>query len=187
MLLFTTDMIEHGRRPCDVRGSLRRCATVISTHGLETTIVTHTEFGGATSSAAHVVGVVGVNAAVIVPSSALPRCLAHIISPTANTYSQEIDPLPMVADPPRSPIFLKIDVLHPAGLWDITKPILHVGCGSVFKRLSWVCHHLTSQEFLRAYNMPLGMDAVLSVDRHARNVLVRGISPLIVASIFQSI
>ena len=35
--------------------------------------------------------------------------------------------------------------------------------------------------------MPMGMDAVLSVDRHVGDVLIRGISPLIAASIFQSI
>ena len=103
----------------------------------------------------------------LVPSSALPRCLAHIISPAATTYSQEIDPLPTVADPPRSPIFHKVNVLHPAGLWDVTKPELHIGCWSVFKQSGWVCRHLTPQEFLRAYDMPLGMDAALSVDRRA--------------------
>jgi hypothetical protein len=34
--------------------------------------------------------------------------------------------------------------------------------------------------------MPLGMDAMLVGNKHAREVLVQGISPLVVASIFRA-
>jgi hypothetical protein len=80
----------------------------------------------------------------------------------------------------------QVNILHPDGLWDVTQPNLHVGCRLVFKRTGWVQPHLTAVEFLRLYDMPLGMDDALSEDKYVGDVLVQEISPLIVALVFRS-
>ncbi len=146
----------------------------------------HADFGG-TTSAANVVTLRGIGSNVLMPINALPRYLSHVISPMASTYNQEMEALPDLDAPPHALIMCGAALLHPAGLWDVTRPELHIRCGSVFKRMGWVWRHLTPSEFLRAYDMLLRMDASLTGDKRARNVLVRGLSPLIADSIFQAI
>jgi hypothetical protein len=66
------------------------------------------------------------------------------------------------------------------------RPDIHIACWSFFKRSGLVQWYLTPTEYLRAYDMPLGMDVTLSADKHAHDILVWGISPLIVMSILRS-
>ena len=184
ILLYASDILARGQKPQDIMGLLKQLVAVLKNHGLNARVVTHADFGGITS-AANVVAVRGVNGDILsVPSMPLPRCLSHVIAPTANTFSQEINALPLLDDPPCAPIMHTATLLHPAGLWDVTRPDLQIGCRSVFKRSGWVRHHLTAHEMLRAYDMPLQMDVALASNKRARDVLVRGISPIIATSIF---
>ncbi len=125
---------------------------------------------------------------VFCPSDALPRRVAHVISALADAFCREIKVVAGLKDPLcRAPIMHQDNILHPDGLWDVGRPDLHVACRSVFKRTGWVQRHLTPVEFLRLYDMPLGMDEALLGDKHIQDVLVRGISPLIVSLVFRSI
>ncbi len=101
--------------------------TVLSSHGLAAKVVAHADFGRATL-AAHVWAVQDVNIGMLTPSNALHCCLLHVIALASNTYCQEIEALPVLEDPPRSPIYHLADLLHPTGLWDVTRPKLHIGC-----------------------------------------------------------
>jgi hypothetical protein len=186
ILLFALDIVARGRKVRDLKGLLGRYANELTNRGLASKVVSHADFGGATS-AANVVALRGIGSNVQKPINALPCCLSYVISPTASTYNQEIEALPDLDAPPRAPIMCGAALLHPAGLWDVTRPELHIGCCSVFKRMGWVRRHLTPSKFLHAYDMPLGMDASLTDDKRARDVLVRGLLPLIVASIFRAI
>jgi hypothetical protein len=90
----------------------------------------------------------------------------------------EIQAVPPLVPPiPRTPVLFQDNLLHPSGLWDVTQPDIHIACRSVFKQLGWVQRHLTPTDFLQAYNMPLGMDVTLSVDKHAHDILVLGYFP----------
>jgi hypothetical protein len=122
------------------------------------------------------------------PSNTLPRRVVHVISALADAFCRKIEAVAGLKDPiPQAPIMHQDDILHPNGLWGIRRPDLHVACRSVLKCTGWVRRHLTLVEFLRLCDMPLGMDEALSGDKHIWDVLVRGISPLIVSLVFHSI
>jgi hypothetical protein len=118
----------------DVWGLLHRFSDILESHGLNPTLVAHPNFGGATS-AIHAIGAQGVDLDVFCSFDALPRQLGHVISTLVDSFCQEIEALSSINDPlPCAPIMHQVDILHPDGLWDVTRPNLHVGCRLVFKR-----------------------------------------------------
>ena len=182
ILIFASNVVARGKKARDVMGLLARAVALMTNHGLASRIVSHAGFGVATS-AAHIVGVRGISMDALTPSNPLTRTLSHVISPTANIFSQEIEALLPLDDPSRTPIQYRENLLHPNGLWDVTSPDIHIGCCSVFKRMGWIRRHLTPSEFLCACYMPLGMDVLLAGDTRAPDILVWEISPLNVTSI----
>jgi hypothetical protein len=72
ILLYATDFVLWGRRMQDVQGLLHRFSDVLESHGLNPTLVAHTNFGGATS-AIHAVGAQGVDLDVFFLFDALPH------------------------------------------------------------------------------------------------------------------
>jgi hypothetical protein len=157
ILLYASDIVARGQKPQDIMGLLKQLVAVLENHGLNARVVTHADFSSVTS-AANVVAVRGIDGDILsVPSTPLRRCLSHVIAPTANTFSQEINALPLLDNPPPAPIMHTATLLHPAGLWDVTRPDLQIGCRSVFKCSGWVWRHLTPHKMLRAYDMPLLM------------------------------
>ena len=69
------------------------------------------------------------------------------------------------------------------GIFNVFDPSIPVACLCVFKA-SWVQRSLSIKEVLRIFDTPLAMDDVLITDKGARNVMQRGITPIVVSAIF---
>jgi hypothetical protein len=77
-------------------------------------------------------------------------------------------------------------VLRVEGLLDVGSPTLPVICRSVFNASGWVRRSLSAIEYLRAFDMPVGMDARLAKEKGMRSKLLRTVSPLVVSSILRA-
>ncbi len=67
---------------------------------------------------------------------------------------------------------------------------VQIACPCVFKTSGWVQCSLLAKEVLRAFDIPLNMDAVLLEvcrERHIRGLLFQAITPLVVTSIFRAL
>jgi hypothetical protein len=93
----------------------------------------HADFGGATL-AVHVVAVKKIDPVVLTPTTAPPCTLFQVISTTAHTFGSDIDALPALnVSVLQAPIIHLGEMMHLAGLWDFTSPMMRVGCHLVFK------------------------------------------------------
>jgi hypothetical protein len=65
--------------------------------------------------------------------------------------------------------------------------LVPVACPCVFKASGWSKRSLSVKELLRVFDTPLAMDDVLIPDRRARNIMQRGITPIVVSAIFRAL
>jgi hypothetical protein len=129
-------------------------------------MVRHTNFSGVTS-AVHLMSYQGVNQSVFQPQQALPQVLTHILNAATPDASREIvPPGPFNKPIPHSPIVVD-GMLCQEGLFDVFSPLLPLACPCVFKASCWAQHSLLAKELLRAFDMPLDMDATLLTNRLA--------------------
>jgi hypothetical protein len=96
------------------------------------------------------------------PPWALLRVLAHILNAASSDATREIsEPPPLIDNVPRTPI-KEGELLRQEGLLDVfgaTK--VKIACPCVFKLTGWAQRPLLAKEVLRAFDVPLNMDAVL--------------------------
>jgi hypothetical protein len=136
-------------------------------------------------SAVHLISFRGVEAEVFRPPPALPRILAHIVNAATPDPLREIEsPCPIDEPVPRAPI-VRDGMLRLEGLFDVFVPSVPVACPCVFKASGWSQRSLSVKELLRVFDTPLAMDDVLILDRRARNIMQRGITPIVVSAIFR--
>ena len=127
------------------------------------------------------------DAALFHPPPALPRILAHIVNAATPDPSREIEPPCPIDEPvPRAPI-VRDGMLRLEGLFDVFDPLVPVACPCVFKASGWSKRSLSVKELLRVFDTPLAMDDVLIPDRRARNIIQRGITPIVVSAIFHAL
>ncbi len=142
----------------------------------------HAEFGCVTL-AKHFISFKGVERSVLIPISPLPRTLRHVLDAAMPDAVQEIPAPSPLPDPiPRSPIYFD-GLMHPEGLFSVTRPSADIACQNVLKATGWGRRCLSAAESLRAFEVSLAMDTVLLTQRRARTLLQRWISPIIVTAI----
>jgi hypothetical protein len=188
MFIYATNSVFKGRRPRDVLRSLQKWASLREQQGLLSSIVAHAVFGGITS-AIHLMSYKRVDPSVFVAPPSLPRVLAHIIDAAAPDAAKETPRTAPLDSIPCAPI-VSDGVLRSEGLFDVFCPHLRIACPRMFKSMGWAHRPLSAREHLRAFNIPLNMDAVLlneSREQCLRTVLQRGITPLIASAVIRTI
>jgi hypothetical protein len=186
LLLYLKDMVFTGHRLHLVRSlySSWSCKWWLE-HTLQLVVVAHANFGGVTS-AIHLIAYRGIANLCFRPHGALAQTLAHTNNPALIVRAPAINPLePIEMPPPRQPI-VSGDLLHGEGLFDISHPKLEIACRSIFTPSGWVRRWLTPEEFLWVFDIPVLLTPQLLDDRQSRSLLLRSLSPLVVASIFCS-
>ena len=184
--VYATDVVFAGRRVRDIQRSYCTMQQQrLVDYGLESVQVLHAEFGGITS-AIHLLSYRMLTPDVFRPYNVLQRSLAHVLDAATSISGVEIGEPPLLTPPfPRIPI-VENDVLRLEGLLDVSRPNLQVVCRSVFKGSGWIRRLPSGIEYLRALDMPVGMDAVLGKEKGMRSKLFRSMSPLIVSSILRA-
>jgi hypothetical protein len=112
------------------------------------------------------------------------RMLMHVINAALHAFDKEMLAFALLPDPPPWEAIYVEGILHPGGLLDIMQAGNHVSCCSMFNKYGWVRQPIMVAEFLHAYDIPLCMDPPLLVDKHTRGIVVQGLFPLVVTSIF---
>ena len=139
-------------------------------YGLASVQVSHEEFGGITS-AFHLLSYRNVNPAVFCTYNVLHRALVHVLNPANNSYGVEISrPTVLIPPHPRRPVVENLG-LRIEGLLDIHRPKLPISFRSVFKKSGWVQRLPLAMEYLRALDMPVGMDEMLCKETGIRSKL----------------
>ena len=185
--IYAVDMKFNALRPRCLDNALSvKYPAALQALALDTTEVVHAKFGGVTS-ARHVIGYRNVDKMVFEPNMHLSRTLSHVIRTTISGV--EIDPPPVLESGQvrRAPI--RVDgVLRGEGLLDVlvlwTNPL--VACKCVFKRSGWVQRHLSTEEVLNAFDVPLSLYDSLRRNEQALNGLMCGVSPLVTTSIVRA-
>ena len=150
--------------------------------GLHSVTTTHGEFRGVTS-ACHMISFCGVLQDIFTPKAPLPRTLRHVLSDTTADAIQEISlPTPLSDPLPCAPIYVD-GLMQQEGFFDLAWLTAHIACTCVFKANGWGRRTFSTAESLRAFNISPLMDAVLMLDRWARTLLQRLITPIVVTSI----
>ena len=163
---------------------LNQYPTTLRALNLETTEVVHAEFGGVTS-ARHVIGYRTVDRGVFEPSMHLARTLSHVIKTTLSGV--EIDPPPALQSDQMRRVPIRVEgVLRGEGLLDVMGKNPLEACKCVFKRTGWVQRHLSKDERLNAFDVPLGLYGTLRRNEQALIGLECGVSPLVTTSIVRS-
>jgi hypothetical protein len=149
-------------------------------------VFSRAEFGGV-SSGIHLLSFWGVDAAVFHPPPALPRILAHVVNAATPDPSREIEhPRPIEEPIPCAPI-VRDGMLRLKGLFDVFEPYVPVACPCVFKASGWAQRSLSTKELLHVFDTPLDMDRLFVAYRRARTIMQRGITPIVVSSIFRAL
>ena len=184
--IYATDIVFSGRRARDIhREYLTMQQHRHLQYGLASVQVSHEEFAGITS-AFHFLSYRNVNPAVFCTYNVLHRALVHVLNPATNSYGVEISrPAELIPSQPRRPI-VENPVLHMEGLLDIHRPKSPISCRSVFKKSGWVQRIPSAMEYLRALDMPVGMDEMLCKENGIWSKLYQSVSPLIVSSILRA-
>ena len=161
--------------------------------GLQTDVMHHSEFGGA-SNASHLLAYSsGVPNSIFRPGLMVPRTLKQLLDSTVKGAFTEIPPPPAIPNPARRPILVEGRVMR-EGLYDVARPRATVACPSVFSTTKWVARQLTTREILRVFDLPVSMDRFLLPDGDQRAqvhaALVAGIraslSPLVITNVFRA-
>jgi hypothetical protein len=106
----------------------------------------------------------GVDQSAFRPQQALLRVLPRILNAATPDASWEIVPPGPLNEPIlRSPIVVD-GMLRQEGLFNVFSPLLPLACLCVFKATGWAQRMLSAKELLRAFDMPLDMDATLLTD-----------------------
>jgi hypothetical protein len=185
--IYATDTVFKDWRIWDVMHLLQKWSTLCKQQNLESSIVTHADFGGVTSGF-HLLSFHHVNPSVFIAPLALPQVLVHILNAASPDAASEIarpDPLDCT---PCLPIETG-GVLRSEGLFDVFRPHLWVACPCVFKLTGWALQPLLAREHLQAFNIPLDMDDALLDNRwkHCiRSIIQRSITPLVVLAVFHA-
>jgi hypothetical protein len=159
---------------------------VLRDNGLKSAIVSHAEFGGVTS-ARHLIAYHNVDGGVLNPRRSIQRTLSHVINPTASGRSVEIPHPPALTAGTftRAPIW-DGKCLRGEGTLDVLRRDPDVACKSVFKQSGWVQRQLSLEERLRAFDLPVWLYSGVRNHAIARKSMERGISSLVVASVFRA-
>lgn len=151
--------------------------------GLETTLMSHSDFGGATN-ASHLVCFRGLHSPAFQPGPCTPRVLKHLLnSASKGRYTPIDEPASLQGEVDRVPV--RVDgLLRGEGLLDVHEPLQLLACPSVFSHTRWVKRTLSESEKLRAFDLPVSMDhrfQALPPD------IVRVVSPLVVTTVFRAL
>ncbi len=188
--IYSTDLIVKNHRRRDIICLLDTWARLCKEQGLESAIISLADFGGVTS-AIHIISYHHVDQLVFTPPWALPQVLAHILNAASPDAAREIsEPPPLSDDVPRTPI-KEGELLRQEGFLDVFGATnLQIACPCVFKLTGWAQRLLLAKEVLRAFDVPLNMDAILLKECQERRIgglLFRAITPLVVTSIFRAL
>ena len=172
-------------KPKDTRRFWYRMRKLVSSRDVQGSTVVHADFGGATS-AGHQIFHRNVASRGLHPSACVPRVLKHLLNSASKGKFEAMEtPPPIDGDLPRAPVVVD-QLLRQEGLLDMYHRMRLVACPSVFSKTKWVKRLLTPYELLRAFDIPITMDAVL-LPKCSGAVLPFGIedsvSPLVITSI----
>jgi hypothetical protein len=106
--------------------------------GLESSIITHADFGGVTSAIHNILSYKNVDSLVFTPPPALFWVLVHIINAALPNAAKEIGkPTPLLGLVLQMPI-KENGVLQQEGLLDVFgAPNMRIACPCMFKSLGW--------------------------------------------------
>jgi hypothetical protein len=182
--IYSTNIVFKDQQRGDILRLLGAWANVRKGQGLESSLITHADFGGVTS-AVHLLSYKNVVTSVFKAPPVLPWTLAHIIDAACPDAGREISkPAPLIGHWSIS----KEGVLWQEGLLDVFgAPNAKIACPCIFKLLGWAQQLLSEKEFLQAFDIPLDMDVTL-LDSHCKHcicsLLHRAITPLVATAIF---
>ena len=176
-------------KPKDTRRFWYKMRKLVASHDVQGSTVVHADYGGATS-AGHQVFHRNVPSHGFQPSACVPRVLKHLLNSASRGRFEVIEaPPPIDGDVAHAPLVVD-QLLRQEGLLDMYHRMRFVACPSVFAKTKWVKRMLTSYELLRAFDMPITMDAKL-LPKCSGAVLPFGIedslSPLVITSILSRV
>ena len=130
------------------------------------------------------------------PQPDIQRSLLHYLDGGVAGHfpSIPLSEVPIIMDPPRTPIKHKWGPLHEGclrqeGLFNVQRPRSKILCPSYFNKNRLVIRQLSTGELLRLYQLPLAMDATLSptIGAHDEVPFARAASCVIFTSVLRQL